>query len=42
LVDVPNRKYEIFVSTVYNNFEYYQKVLINILAPPTLPIPLIS
>jgi hypothetical protein len=42
LVYVPNRQYEIFVSTVYNSIEYYQKVLIKILAPPTLPIPLIS
>jgi len=42
LVYVPNRQYEIYVSTLYNNIEYYQKVLINILAPPTLPIPLIS
>jgi hypothetical protein len=41
LVYVPNRQYEICVSTVYNNIEYYQKVIINILPPPILPIPLI-
>ena len=42
LLYVLNRQYQIYVSTVYNNIEYYQKVLINILPPPTLPIPLIS
>ena len=42
LVYVLNRQYQIYVSTVYNNIEYYQKVLINILPPPTLPIPLIT
>jgi hypothetical protein len=41
LVYVPNRQYEIYVSTVYNNIEYYQKVVISILPPPILPIPLI-
>jgi hypothetical protein len=41
LVYVLNRKYEIYVSTVYYGIEYYQKVLINIQPPPVLPIPLI-
>jgi hypothetical protein len=41
LVYVPNRKYEIYVSTLFNNVEYYQKVVINIFPPPVLPIPLI-
>lgn len=36
---VPNRQYEIYVSTVYLNVEYYQKVIINIKKPPILPIP---
>ena len=27
LVYVPNRQYEIYVSTVYNNIEYYQKMI---------------
>ena len=42
LVYVPNRQYQIYVSTLYYNIEYYQKVTINILPPPTLPIPLIK
>jgi hypothetical protein len=41
LVYVPNRQYEICVSTIYYNIEYYQKVIINILPPPVLPVPLI-
>ena len=41
LVYVQNRQYEIYVSTVYNNIEYYQKVVISILPPPILPIPII-
>ncbi len=42
LVYVPNIQYEIYVSTMYYNIEYYQKVLINILPPPKLPIPIIT
>jgi hypothetical protein len=42
LLYVPNRQYEIYVSTVFYNIEYYQKVLINILPPPKLPIPIIT
>jgi hypothetical protein len=42
LLYVPNRQYEIYVSTVYYNIEYYQKVLINILPPPKLPILIIK
>lgn len=42
LVFIPNRQYQIYVSTVYSNIEYYQKITINILPPPTLPIPIIS
>ena len=42
LVYVPSRQYEIYVSTTYFNIEYYQKVRINILPPPILPIPLIQ
>ena len=38
LLYVPNRRYEIRVSTWYLNNEYYQKVLINIEQPPELPI----
>ena len=39
---VPNRKYEILVTTTNFNIEYYQKVRINIEAPPQLPISLIE
>lgn len=39
---VANRQYQIYVSTIYYSTEYYQKVTINILPPPVLPIPLIS
>ena len=42
LLYVPNRQYQIYVSTVYYNIEYYQKVTINILPPPVLPIPVIT
>lgn len=39
---VLKRQYQIYVSTIYYNIEYYQKVTINILPPPILPIPLVS
>ena len=39
---VPNRKYEILVSTLYLGIEYYQKVLISIEQPPELPVTLLS
>ena len=35
---VPNRQYEIYVTTTYLNVEYYQKVRINIEPSPELPI----
>ena len=41
LIYVPNRQYQVYVSTIYGNIEYYQKVIINILPPPVLPIPVI-
>ena len=39
---VPNRKYEIRVSTLYLGIEYYQKVIIDIELPPELPISVLS
>ena len=35
---VPNRKYEIYVSTLYMNREYSQKIQITIEVPPIIPI----
>ena len=42
LAYVANRQYQIHVSTVFYDIEYYQKVKITILPPPLLPIALIS
>jgi hypothetical protein len=39
---VPNRKYEIFLSTIYYNITYYQYTIINIEPPPQLPISIIG
>jgi hypothetical protein len=39
---VPNRQYEIYVSTIHLSIEYYQKVIINIQASAQAPIPVIT
>jgi hypothetical protein len=39
---VPKRQYEIYVSTVYFNIKYYQKVVINIQNTTQIPIALIK
>jgi hypothetical protein len=35
---VQNRQYEIYVTTAYFDIVYFQKVLINSVKPPVLPI----
>jgi hypothetical protein len=35
---VANRKYEIYVSTLFKNREYSQKIQITIEVPPIIPI----
>ena len=39
---VPNRQYEIYVSTFYYDIEYYQKVVINIENTTQVPVALIE
>ncbi len=39
---VPNRQYEIYVSTIYYDIEYYQKVVINIENTTQIPVALIE
>ncbi len=39
---VPNRQYEIHVSTIYYDIEYYQKVVINIENTTQVPVALIE
>ena len=39
---VPNRQYEIYVSTIYLNTGYYQKVIIDIENTNTMPSAIIE